>query len=133
MIRTSIWLWNCKCSSVIVVFSCKKQTIKHFLTTNAQKTTFFLVNFLNCLTHNNSLTGGELFDRIVNDFPNGYNEKTACRIIKDIIDAIKFLHSKGVVHRDLKPENLIYANKDQNSEIKITDFGLGMFFCLLKF
>ncbi|CUM63452.1 uncharacterized protein PRCAT00001027001 [Priceomyces carsonii] len=37
-----------------------------------------------------------------------------------IIDAIKFIHLKGVIHRDLKPENIL-VGYDLN--LKITDFG----------
>lgn len=37
-----------------------------------------------------------------------------------ILDAVEFMHSKGVVHRDLKPENILL---DDRMRIKITDFG----------
>ncbi|KAK0504969.1 kinase-like protein [Armillaria luteobubalina] len=37
-----------------------------------------------------------------------------------IIDAIHFMHDKGVIHRDLKPENVLI---DEAFRIKITDFG----------
>ncbi len=70
------------------------------------------------------LTGGELFDRIVNVHPMGYSEKTASKLIKKLVQSIQYLHKKGIVHRDLKPENLIYANFSDDSEVKITDFGL---------
>jgi len=68
------------------------------------------------------LTGGELFDRIVEK--GSYSEKEASVLIKDVATAIKYLHSIGVVHRDLKPENLLYLNRRPDSPIKITDFGL---------
>jgi len=32
----------------------------------------------------------------------------------------------GILHRDLKPENLIYADSGPQSDIKVTDFGLGL-------
>eukprot|EP00762_Andalucia_godoyi_P002374 ANDGO_02790.mRNA.1 Calcium/calmodulin-dependent protein kinase type 1 len=70
------------------------------------------------------LTGGELFDRIVNVYPNGYSEKEASIIIYKIVSAIDYLHSRGIVHRDLKPENLLYASDALDADIKITDFGL---------
>ena len=41
--------------------------------------------------------------------------------IRQIIDAVEFMHSKNCVHRDLKPENILL---DKNLNIKIADFGL---------
>lgn len=37
-----------------------------------------------------------------------------------ILDAVAYMHSKGVVHRDLKPENILL---DDRMRVKITDFG----------
>jgi 3-phosphoinositide dependent protein kinase-1 len=39
-----------------------------------------------------------------------------------ILDAIEYMHHKGVLHRDLKPENVLL---DANMHVKITDFGTG--------
>jgi len=68
------------------------------------------------------MTGGELFDRIVEK--EHYSEKEAADTLRPIIDAIRYCHLMGIAHRDLKPENLLYATSDPNSIIKITDFGL---------
>lgn len=68
------------------------------------------------------MEGGELFDRIVEK--DHYSEKEAADTMRPIVDAIRYCHTMGIAHRDLKPENLLYASKDPNSIIKITDFGL---------
>lgn len=46
------------------------------------------------------MTGGELFDRIVEK--EFYSEKEACDVIKPIVDAINYCHKMGFAHRDLK-------------------------------
>eukprot|EP01062_Namystynia_karyoxenos_P016101 TRINITY_DN15873_c0_g1_i1.p1 TRINITY_DN15873_c0_g1~~TRINITY_DN15873_c0_g1_i1.p1 ORF type:complete len:349 (+),score=161.36 TRINITY_DN15873_c0_g1_i1:91-1137(+) len=70
------------------------------------------------------MLGGELFDRICNDYPNGYSEKQASELIRQMIVAVQYFHGKGIIHRDLKPENLLFATKEDSSLIKISDFGL---------
>ena len=47
-------------------------------------------------------------------------EKVAARIMRDIILAIEFLHSKNIIHRDLKPENILI---DSLGHAKLSDFG----------
>ena len=71
-------------------------------------------------------TGGELFDRIVENTENGkqFTEKEAANIFKQMMSAINYCHKNGIVHRDLKPENLLYLNKEENSPIKVIDFGM---------
>ncbi|KAK3526302.1 hypothetical protein QTP70_022690 [Hemibagrus guttatus] len=68
------------------------------------------------------VSGGELFDRIVEK--GFYTEKDASALIKQVLDAVNYLHSLGIVHRDLKPENLLYFNPHDESKIMISDFGL---------
>jgi len=67
-------------------------------------------------------TGGELFDTILQ---RGHlSEREASRIIREVTEAVDYLHSKMIVHRDLKPENLLLANSDIDSPVKLADFGL---------
>ena len=46
------------------------------------------------------MTGGELFDRIVEK--EFYSERDAQRVVATLASALKYCHDKGVVHRDLK-------------------------------
>ncbi|XP_042866541.1 calcium/calmodulin-dependent protein kinase type 1 isoform X1 [Penaeus chinensis] len=68
------------------------------------------------------VTGGELFDRIVEK--GSYTEKDASHLIRQVLEAVDYMHDQGVVHRDLKPENLLYYSQDEDSKIMISDFGL---------
>ncbi|EGR33715.1 hypothetical protein IMG5_043180 [Ichthyophthirius multifiliis] len=46
-------------------------------------------------------------------------------MFKQILDAVDYCHSNGVLHRDLKPQNILVSDND---EIKIADFGLARAF-----
>ncbi|XP_057809483.1 calcium and calcium/calmodulin-dependent serine/threonine-protein kinase-like isoform X2 [Salvia miltiorrhiza] len=67
-------------------------------------------------------SGGELFDRIVAQ-PR-YNEAEAAAVVRQIAAGLAALHRAGIVHRDLKPENCLFLSKDEDSPLKIMDFGL---------
>ena len=69
------------------------------------------------------VTGGELFDRVT--ARGSYSERDSAASVRQILEAVKYLHENGIVHRDLKPENLLYADPSDNSALKIADFGLG--------
>jgi len=47
--------------------------------------------------------------------------------MKNILDALSYLHDHNIVHRDLKPENLILASKEDDCDVRIADFGLATF------
>ena len=49
-------------------------------------------------------------------------EKTARILYRQLIQGIKYIHSKGIVHRDIKLENILL---DLNNIVKICDFGVG--------
>lgn len=68
------------------------------------------------------VTGGELFDRIVSK--GSYSERDAAQLTRKLIEALEYLHSKDIAHRDLKPENLLLASKENDTEVKLADFGL---------
>lgn len=52
---------------------------------------------------------GEIFDHLV---ANGrMKEEEAARVFAQIVSAVDYCHSKGVVHRDLKAENVLLDNE----------------------
>ncbi|KAJ5168440.1 uncharacterized protein N7482_004034 [Penicillium canariense] len=66
--------------------------------------------------------GGELFDRIC-DYGK-FTEKDASQTIRQVLDAVNYLHKRNIVHRDLKPENLLYLTRAADSELVLADFGI---------
>jgi len=72
------------------------------------------------------VTGGELFDRIVER--EQYSESDAKEVMRQLLNAIEYIHSKDIVHRDLKPENLLLEDNSHDTNIKLTDFGLSKIF-----
>ncbi|KAK8632612.1 hypothetical protein V6N13_073002 [Hibiscus sabdariffa] len=70
--------------------------------------------------------GGELFDRIVQR--GHYSERKAAELARIIVSVVEACHSMGVMHRDLKPENFLFVNEDEDSPLKVIDFGLSTFF-----
>jgi calcium-dependent protein kinase len=66
--------------------------------------------------------GGELYDQICNI--SNYSEHDAAIVMKQILGAINYSHSKNIIHRDLKPENiLLETNTTGDLFIKLIDFG----------
>ena len=52
------------------------------------------------------------------------SEEEASTILRKILTAIEYLHSKQICHRDLKPENIMLSKENDLNSIKIVDFGL---------
>lgn len=69
-------------------------------------------------------SGGGLYDRII--ALKHFSEASAARVVKQILKAVAYMHSMGVVHRDLKPENILLDSKDMDADVKVADFGLAV-------
>ena len=66
------------------------------------------------------IQGEELFSYCLDQGP--LPEDTSRNMFWDIVNAVEYIHLKGVVHRDLKLENCML---EEGRRIKIIDFGLG--------
>jgi calcium-dependent protein kinase len=72
--------------------------------------------------------GGELFDRLDEQPDYHYTEAECARLVKQMLCAVRYLHSKGIIHRDMKLENFLFSSSAPDSELKMIDFGLSKHF-----
>jgi serine/threonine kinase 17 len=49
-----------------------------------------------------SAAGGEIFDQCVADREDAFKEKDVQRLMRQILEGVRFLHTHNVVHLDLK-------------------------------
>uniref|UniRef100_A0A665W6S1 non-specific serine/threonine protein kinase n=1 Tax=Echeneis naucrates TaxID=173247 RepID=A0A665W6S1_ECHNA len=69
------------------------------------------------------VSGGELFDFLAQK--ESLSEEEATQFIKQVLDGVQYLHSKGIAHFDLKPENIMLLDRNVPlPRIKLIDFGL---------
>jgi len=83
---------------------------------------FLMKNYLILIMEN--VAGGEL-RKYINEKGggNGISEIEAREFFIQILEAVDYFHSKGVVHRDLKPENILLTDAE-SKKIKMIDFGI---------
>ena len=70
------------------------------------------------------IRGQALFNKIQQKYR--FTEEESAVIIKSILQAITFCHSRGIIHRDLKPENILIPTGKKKIDytlLKIIDFG----------
>ncbi|KAL5488278.1 hypothetical protein ACEPAI_6386 [Sanghuangporus weigelae] len=53
-----------------------------------------------------------------------FSPKTMLMLAPQIIEAVEYCHSKGIIHRDMKPDNLLMGIGDRANFVHIIDFGL---------
>lgn len=70
------------------------------------------------------LIDGRSLRRIVED-DGPLAEGMACQLLKQVCDAVQYLHDHNLIHRDLKPENiLVHDTACGVRQVKLIDFGL---------
>ena len=74
--------------------------------------------------------GGELFEAISEH--GAFTEEFCAHIMRQILSAVNYLHSKNIMHRDIKPENIMItkkmSKKNKKFEVKLIDFGTAKIF-----
>uniref|UniRef100_A0A3Q4B140 Protein kinase domain-containing protein n=1 Tax=Mola mola TaxID=94237 RepID=A0A3Q4B140_MOLML len=50
-------------------------------------------------------------------------EEKAALYLREILEALRYLHNWGIAHLDLKPENIVVEHVSSQPVIKLTDFG----------
>ncbi|KAI5194322.1 Serine/Threonine-Protein Kinase 17A [Manis pentadactyla] len=68
--------------------------------------------------------GGEIFNQCVADREEAFKEDDVQRLMRQILEGVRFLHVHDVVHLDLKPQNILLTSESPLGDIKIVDFGL---------
>ena len=68
-------------------------------------------------------SGGDLFSFLKKrDFK--LKEQKVVVIIYKLCKALYYIHSYGIAHRDIKPENVLLTEDNEDSDVRLMDFGL---------
>lgn len=67
------------------------------------------------------ITGGDLLSYIERTGP--LPEPQGAMIVRQLLEAVKYLHKNQIAHRDIKPENVLMTCWKNSARIVLTDFG----------
>jgi eukaryotic-like serine/threonine-protein kinase len=67
----------------------------------------------------------ELIDgtQLLTQYGSNRDLETQVRLLIEMLQALVYLHRRGILHRDLKPGNVLV---DQDGKVKVADFGLAL-------
>ena len=52
------------------------------------------------------------------------SEIDSSKILKSLLSAVDYLHTRDICHRDIKPENIMLEDENDLTSLKLVDFGL---------
>jgi serine/threonine protein kinase len=67
------------------------------------------------------LEGGDLFNKII--AAEHFTERYCAILARKLLSALAYMHDQNIIHRDLKLENIMMTSVDEESDVKIVDFG----------
>jgi serine/threonine protein kinase len=65
--------------------------------------------------------GGDLFEKL--SLQQTFNETTCAVLARNLLRPLAYMHEHEVMHRDLKLENILITSDEDETHIKIADFG----------
>eukprot|EP00968_Pinguiococcus_pyrenoidosus_P022964 scaffold3496_cov201-Pinguiococcus_pyrenoidosus.AAC.3 len=68
--------------------------------------------------------GGELLNRLNAQKGHHYSERQASKYMREMCQAVRYLHDHNICHRDLKLENFILDSPGDDAQLRLIDFGL---------
>ncbi|KAH8258752.1 hypothetical protein KR038_007717, partial [Drosophila bunnanda] len=87
--------------------------VRMYNAVNGPKTVYILLEVM---------AGGDLLKRITS---NTYLSENLCKLyFYQLCHAIKYIHDRNIIHRDLKLENILLETDDEETLLKVCDFGI---------
>eukprot|EP00731_Ephydatia_muelleri_P018042 Em0011g82a len=100
---------------VEILYACKdRSNVLHLFEFFEDADKFYLVV--------SKMSGGALLRHI--ERRERFTEREASCVVKEVADALAFLHDHGIAHRDLKPDNILCKFEHQVTPVCICDFDL---------